>query len=263
VTTQKHTIVLIGSGNVATQLGIALHEAGYFISQVYSPTKRSAEALSKRINAEAITDLKKLALNASVYILAVKDDAIALVAKELKLKDKLIVHTSGSVPMDVLKTASKNYGVFYPLQTFSKDKQIDFRTVPVCIEANSKETSDQLQYFAKSISGNVKKVNSEQRRKIHLAAVFACNFSNHMYVIADKLLAKDKLSFDLLRPLIQETADKIKNNAPAKMQTGPAIRGDKATIGAHTKLLGKEKNLQRIYTLLSESIISSGKKNKV
>ncbi|MBA3972009.1 MAG: DUF2520 domain-containing protein, partial [Bacteroidetes bacterium] len=195
-------------------------------------------------------------------IIAVKDDVIASVAKQLNLKDKIVVHTSGTVDMAVLKKVTKNYGVLYPLQTLSKDIEIDFKTVPVCIEASNKATSESLQYFAKSISRNVQRINSEQRKKIHLAAVFACNFSNHMYSIADDLLGNDKLSLELLKPLIEETANKIKLGRPHKMQTGPAIRGDKQTINAHLKLLSKDKRNQKIYKLLSESIVTASKKNK-
>lgn len=255
-------ISIIGSGNLATQLGLALYKEGYLISQVYSRNKKNASLLSKKIKAEAITDFKNLSKNSSIYIIAVKDDSIESVAKQLKFlhksplgKDQIVVHTSGSVSMNVLKKASKNYGVFYPLQTFSKEKQVSFKAIPICIEANSDNTSTTLQYFAKSISNNVQKVNSEQRKKIHVAAVFACNFSNHMYSIAEQLLAKDKLSLDLLKPLIEETANKIKESKPSKVQTGPAIRNDKKTMDAHLKLLKKEKDLQKIYTLLSESII--------
>jgi predicted short-subunit dehydrogenase-like oxidoreductase (DUF2520 family) len=259
--TQTH-IVIIGAGNVATQLGIALHKEGYLISQVYSRTNKSATALAKKINAEAISDLKKLNTTATIYIIAVKDDAISKIAKQLKLKDKIIVHTSGSIPLEVLKNCSKNYGVFYPLQTFSKDKKVDFKNIPICIEANNKATLNTLTYFAKSISNNVQKANSEQRKVLHVAAVFACNFSNHLYSIANDILTQNKLSFDLLKPLIEETTDKIKNNLPAKMQTGPAIRGDKKTMNAHLKLLKRDKELTTIYTLLSKSIIDSTKKNK-
>ncbi len=248
-------ISIIGSGNLATQLGLALYNEGYFISQVFSRNKNNAEVLSKKLKAKAINDLKKLSNDSSIYIIAVKDDAVESVAKQLKLKDRIIVHTSGSVSMDVLKKTSKNYGVFYPLQTFSKDKKSNFKVIPICIEANNSNTSTTLQYFAKSISGNVQKVNSEQRKKIHLAAVFACNFSNHMFAIAEQILAKDKLSLDLLKPLIEETANKIKENKPSKVQTGPAARNDKKTMNAHLKLLSKEKKLQKIYSLLSESIM--------
>ena len=248
------TISIIGAGNLATQLGNALHKEGYLISQVYSRTQKNAAVLSKKLNAKPISNLKKLSTDASIYIIAVKDDAVEAVAKQLKLKDKIVVHTSGSVSINVLKNCSKNYGVFYPLQTFSKNKTANFKTIPVCIEASNNSTSTTLQYFAKSISGNVQKINSEQRKKIHLAAVFACNFSNHMYAIAETLLKKDKLSLDLLKPLIEETANKIKDNKPNTVQTGPAIRKDKKTMDGHLKLLSKEKDLQKIYTLISDSI---------
>jgi predicted short-subunit dehydrogenase-like oxidoreductase (DUF2520 family) len=252
-------IVLIGAGNVACNLGITLHKEGYSISQVYSQTKKSATELAKKVKAEAITDLKKLDQNASIYIIAVADDAIEKIAKKLNLKDKIVVHTSGSVSINVLKGSSKNFGVFYPLQTFSKNRIVDFRQIPVCIEANNKATSTTLNYFAKSISGNVKNINSAQRKTIHLAAVFACNFSNHLYLIAEKILLENNLSLDLLKPLIEETAAKIKNNSPAKMQTGPAVRGDKKTMKAHLKLLSEKKEYEKIYTLLSKSIIDSKK----
>ncbi len=249
------SISIIGSGNVATQLGLILHSEGYMINQVYSQSKKNASLLAKKLKAEAITDFKKLSKDSSIYIIAVKDDAIESVAKQLKLTNQIIVHTSGSVSMDVLKKSSKNYGVFYPLQTFSKEKLANFKVIPVCIEANNSSTSTTLEYFAKSISSNVQKTNSEQRKKIHLAAVFACNFSNHLYAIAEQLLSKNKLSLDLLKPLIEETANKIKENKPSKVQTGPASRNDKKTMSAHLKLLSKEKDLQKLYNLLSESII--------
>jgi len=250
----KIKISIIGAGNLATQLGLALHNEGYLISQVYSRSQKNASLLSKKLKAEAISDIKKLSSDSTIYIIAVKDDAIESVAKQLKLKDKIVIHTSGSVSMEVLQKSSKNYGAFYPLQTFSKEKQSNFKTIPICIEANNNNTSTTLQYFAKSISSNVKRVNSEQRKKIHLAAVFACNFSNHMYAIAEQLLAKDKLSLDLLKPLIEETANKIKENKPSKVQTGPAIRKDKNTMDAHLKMLSKEKDLKKMYELISKSI---------
>ena len=255
-------LILIGAGNVATNLGITLFKEGYLISQVYSPTKKSAETLAKKIKAEAITDIKKLNTNASIYNIAIKDDAIEKLAKKLKLKDQIVVHTSGTVSMNALKSVSKNYGVFYPLQTFSKDKILDLKSVPFCIEANNKSTSTTLNYFAKSISGNVQNIDSEQRKIIHLAAVFACNFSNHLYAVAENILTKNKLSLDLLKPLIKETSSKIKNDTPSKMQTGPAIRGDRKTMDAHLKLLSGKKEYKQIYQLLSKSIIDSAKKNK-
>jgi len=252
-------IILIGAGNVATHLGAALYKHGYLVSQVYSPTRKSAEALAKKLKSSAITDLENLDDDAAIYIIAVKDDAIETVANQLKFKDQVVVHTSGTVPMDVLKNTSKNYGVLYPLQTFSKEKKVNLKTVPVCIEASNAATSTTLQYFAKSFSGNVQKVNSEQRRIIHVAAVFACNFSNHMYAVAEGILKKNKLSLDLLQPLIAETAEKIKHNSPVKMQTGPAVRGDKKTMLAQAKLLSDPEN-KKLYQLISKGISHLHKK---
>ncbi|HET6227043.1 MAG TPA: Rossmann-like and DUF2520 domain-containing protein [Bacteroidia bacterium] len=247
-------ITLIGAGNVATQLGTALHKAGYAIQQVYSPSAKSASILAKRINAQAITDLKNLDTTAAIYIIAIKDDAIATLAKQLSFNEQVVVHTSGSVEMSVLKNTSKNYGVFYPLQTFSKTKAVDFKTVPICIEASNKSTTALLKRFAKTISNDVQEIDSRQRKILHIGAVFACNFTNHLYAIADAFLGKHQLSFNLLKPLIAETADKIKQHDPASMQTGPAIRNDKKTMDVHIKLLAADKDLKTIYKLLSNHI---------
>lgn len=249
----KH-IVLIGAGNLASQLGITLFEQGYQIKQVYSRTKKSASALAKKLKAEAIMDLKNLDLTGDIYIIAVKDDAIEQVAKQLKLKDKIVIHTSGSTSIDSLRNISKNYGVLYPLQTFSKDKKVDFKNIPICIEANNKTTENNLLQFAKSISSNVHKVNSHQREIIHLAAVFACNFSNHMYTIAEAILKENELNTKILNSLIEETANKIKTNSPVKMQTGPAVRNDKKTMNGHIKLLSGKKEYKHLYQLISKSI---------
>lgn len=253
-TSLPQKIVLIGAGNVATHLGTTLYKAGHTILQVYSPHIKSAGALAKKLNAQAITDLKKLATHGSIYIISVKDDVVAELAKQLELKDQIVIHTSGSVEMTALKNTSKNYGVFYPLQTFSKNKAVDFSTIPICIEASNKTTKNTLKRFAKSISKHVEEIDSSQRKILHLSAVFACNFSNHMYTIAASLLTKHQLSFDLLKPLILETADKIKHHDPALMQTGPAIRNDKKTMEAHLKLLSANKKLKTIYKLISEHI---------
>ncbi len=250
-----HKITLIGSGNVGTQLGMALYKSGHSISQVYSRTKKSADTLAKKLESKSITDLKLLDLNSDIYIIAIKDDVIADVVKQLRLKDKIVVHTSGSIPLQALSTASKNHGVFYPLQTISKSKVVDFRTIPICLEANTKKTFKLLQNLAKTISENVQEITSEQRQIIHLSAVFACNFSNHMYAIAASLLKKNHVPFAILKPLIAETASKIQFNDPQKMQTGPAVRGDYKTLKSQLKLLDGDKKLKLIYKLLSDDII--------
>jgi len=161
--------------------------------------------------------------------------------------------------MAALKGSSKNYGVLYPLQTFSKGKTVDLQTTPLCIEGNSKNTTQQLLYFAKSFSGNVQKITSEQRKVLHLAAVLACNFSNYLYTLADDILKRNKLSLQLLQPLIEETAVKIRNGSPAQMQTGPAVRGDKKTMDAQLKLI-KDADTKKLYTLISKGIINHHKK---
>lgn len=260
--TQHKKIILIGAGNVATHLGLAFKKSKHTILQVYSPTKRSANALASILNAKPVTDLKKIDQDGDIYIIAIKDDVIIHVVKQLRLKDKIVVHTSGSTPMDILKNTSKNYGVFYPLQTFSKSKKIEFKNIPICLEASNADTYKALDSIANGISDTVRKVNSKQRKAIHVAAVFACNFSNHLYAIAEQILKENKLSLDILKPLIQETADKIKNNSPLKMQTGPAKRGDKKIMDAHLKMLAEKKEYQQLYKLLSQSIIISDKRNK-
>lgn len=251
---QKAKIVLIGAGNVATHLGLAYKSAGYEIIQVWSKTIESARRLAKQLGVVPLTDIGKLSKDADVYVIAVKDDAVSLIVKKLALKEKLIIHTSGTVPMLLLKTASKNYGVIYPLQTFSKNRKIDFSTVPLCVEANDKNTEKRVVALARAISKNVYVISSEKRKALHLAAVFACNFSNHMYAVAEKIIKKQKLPFALLIPLIEETAAKIKTGSPVKMQTGPAIRGDKVVIKEHLRMLAGDTKAKKIYELISESI---------
>lgn len=254
---KKLNIVFIGSGNVATQMGLALKKAGHNILQVYSRSPSSRRALAIRLRSQPINSLKKTDLTADLFIIAIKDDAVNSIVKQLKVNDKLVVHTSGSLPLKILKTVSANFGVLYPLQTLSKNKIVDFSSVPLCIEANTKVNEKKLQTIAYSISKHVHLVDSEKRKVLHLAAVFACNFTNHMYALAEKLLRKNKLPFELLLPLIQETADKIKQASPSIMQTGPAIRNDKSIMKAHMILLSKQKRIKKIYKLMSQSIMKN------
>ncbi len=260
----KHLrITLIGSGNVATQMGLALRKAGYLMEEVYSRNAGSARALALKLRAKPVSSLHELSGNADLFILAVKDDAVAPLIKKLALtnkaqwENKLIVHTSGSLPIAVLGAVSADYGVLYPVQTLSKNKAVDFSRVPLCIEGNSKRTEKKLWVLAQSVSGNVQSLSSDQRRILHLAAIFASNFSNHMYTLAEKLLRKNKMSFDLILPLIRETAEKVKSGSPSLMQTGPAIRKDKEIMKTHLKMLGKDKQMQKLYSLISQSILTN------
>lgn len=260
----KHfNITLIGAGNVATQMGLALVKSHHSIVQVYSKKKSSAAQLGKLLNCDYTISVKEINTSSDIYIVAIKDDVIEEISKTLSLSNKIVAHTSGSIAMEALKPISKKHGVFYPLQTFSKNKNADFKNIPICIEAGDGTTLKTLQELAKSISNNVQKINSEQRKTIHLAAVFASNFSNHLYTIASEILEQNNLSLDILKPLIEETALKIKNNSPAKMQTGPAIRGDKKIMDRQLKLLSQNKKLQTIYKLISQSIIDSGNQKKL
>ena len=249
-------IVLLGSGKVATQIGKALHNAGIPVAQVYSPTLEHAQTLAMQVHAKAISELAELTKNADVYIISVKDDAILGLVDQLDLGDKLVLHTSGSTAMDVLKTASTHYGVLYPLQTFSFDKAVDFSQVPIAVEASSPEIAKQLEALAHKLSPKIIQMTSEQRLVLHIAAVFACNFSNHLYAIAEQLLESKGISFDYLRPLIAETAAKVQQALPSEVQTGPAIRKDEKILQKHLDFLKEQPQLQEIYRLLSQSIVN-------
>lgn len=245
---------MLGSGNVATHLSAALATAGHRIVQVYSRTAANARALANTLNAQAITDLGELNPNADVYILAVNDDAIVpLVAQLPRNLNGLLVHTSGSTSIDVLQTHTR-YGVFYPLQTFSKGKTVDFASIPLALEASDAPSMAQLDALARRISDVVFPCDSVQRLSLHVAAVFACNFTNHLYAIAADLLQRNGLSFDLIKPLVTETAQKVMVLPPAEAQTGPAVRGDNITMEKHLEFLDGEAKLQQLYTLLSTGI---------
>lgn len=249
-------VVLLGSGKVATQVGKALHNAGIPVAQVYSPTLAHAQTLALQVHAKAISELAELTKNADVYIISVKDDAILSLVGQLDLGDKLVLHTSGSTAMDVIKSASTNYGVLYPLQTFSFDKTVDFSQVPIAVEASSPEVLKQLEALAHKLSPKIVQMSSEQRLVLHIAAVFACNFSNHLYAIAQQLLENKGISFDYLRPLISETAAKVQQALPSEVQTGPAIRKDEKILQKHLDFLKDQPQLQEIYRLLSQSIVN-------
>jgi len=249
-----YRIVLLGSGNVALQLGQALRQNGLHIAQVYSRNKDHAAALAAPLKATPVSSISKIEKNADLYILAVKDDAIAVLAKKLHLKDKLVVHTSGSVGMEVLKPASSSTGVLYPLQTLSKSRKVNWRKIPLCIESNSKSGKVLLKKIASRVSDETLWITSEERKLLHLSAVFANNFTNHLYVIAETLLKKKKFPFRLLHPLILETALKATELGPVAAQTGPAIRHDEKTIKKHLKMLASEKEYRPLYLSLSKSI---------
>jgi predicted short-subunit dehydrogenase-like oxidoreductase (DUF2520 family) len=257
---QYMRISIIGSGNVATHLSAAFKNAGHRIVQVYSRTTYNAALLAYHVGAEAIDDLNAVSPDTDLFIIAVKDDAIAEIVPLLAVHDKLIAHTSGAADLAQIQNFTDKAGVFYPLQTFSKTKEVNFREVPMCIEGADEAITKTLEDLARDISNNVYRVSSEQRRVLHMAAVFACNFPNYLYAVAQDLLAENNMSFDMLRPLIVETADKIKEHSPAEVQTGPAVRNDIQTMEKHLQMLHNEPQLQAVYNMLSQGIIKNNNK---
>ncbi len=249
-------IALIGAGNLATRLGLALVEKGQTVAQVYSRTEASAQALGKMLQCPATTVLADVCTDADLYVLAVKDAAFADVAAALvpRRRQALFVHTAGSLPMSVWEGIAPRHGVFYPMQTFSKLRSVDFSSIPIFIEANNAGDLDCLKALAATLSGSVFEADSRQRRALHLAAVFACNFTNHMYAVCGHLLDEAGLPFDVMLPLIDETAAKVHDLSPSQAQTGPAVRYDENVITRHLEALAVHPEWQDLYERISKSI---------
>ncbi|HQZ25960.1 MAG TPA: DUF2520 domain-containing protein [Flavobacterium sp.] len=249
-------VVLIGSGNVAHHLIEAFAKSKIVeVTQVFS---RQKESVSPLFDSNKITDDYNNLAKADLYIIAVSDDAIATVSSQLTFKNRLVVHTSGSVSLDVLDKKNRK-GSFYPLQTFSKKKAVDFSQIPICLESENDSDFELLDKVAQSISNTVFKINSEQRKALHVSAVFVNNFVNHLYQMGNEICEANKVPFQILKPLILETANKVMTLSPAAAQTGPAIRNDKQTIASHLDFL-LEENQKNIYTILTQSIQNNGKK---
>ncbi|WP_298650805.1 Rossmann-like and DUF2520 domain-containing protein [uncultured Proteiniphilum sp.] len=245
-------IVFIGSGNVATHMAAALKASGSEIVQVYSRMFGNAGKLARRLGAEPIDDIAQVYCGADFYIFSVKDDALPGIIAQMPLTGGVWVHTAGSIPISVL-SPHNDRGVLYPLQTFSRDREVDFWDIPVFIEGNTAETAGLLRDLAETISGNVHYLSGDKRRVLHLAAVFACNFANHMYTLASEIVGEEEISFHLLNPLIAETAAKVAVMDPRTAQTGPAVRFDEKVMRKHLELLSDPLK-REIYSLLSKSI---------
>lgn len=248
-------VVIIGSGNVATHFALALQAKGITICQIYSRTTTNAEILAKKIDVPYTSEISDIYRNADVYIYALKDSSFLKLLKKFDLPNTALhIHTSGSVSMKDFFGYTEKYGVLYPLQTFSKNKVVDFSQIPICVEAIDLDVEKQILDMANLLSTKVYIINSEKRKKLHLAAVFACNFSNYMYDIAFDIVMSAGIDFEILKPLIAETADKINTMTPREAQTGPAVRYDENTINKHLSLLNRKKNLREIYRILSKNI---------
>jgi predicted short-subunit dehydrogenase-like oxidoreductase (DUF2520 family) len=250
-------LTFIGSGNVATHMAAAFKNSGHRIMQVYSPNLHNAALLAYHVGADATNELTDINADTDLFIISVKDDVIEQVAQTLAKHQKPLVHTSGSTSIDVLLKYTDKAGVLYPLQTFSKTREVDFTNVPLCIEAVNGSMYTDLEQLAATVSNHIYSINSAGRKILHLAAVFACNFPNYLYGVAQQLLANHQMDFNLLRPLILETAQKVQQQVPATVQTGPAVRNDQTTMAAHLQLLQHEPQMQQIYTLLSQGIIKN------
>lgn len=253
-------IVLLGSGNLASQLGLSLVASGTELVQVYSRRITHARKLAKRLGCPATNQLEAIKTEADLYLFAISDGAIEEVAKKLskhlqKKGNFIFAHTSGATPQLVFKGLVKNYGIFYPLQTFSKNRPADFSTIPFCIDGNRKNVRTQLTKLAVTLSPTVSLITDEQRAVLHVAAVFVNNFTNALFGAGKEILDEHDIPFDLLTPLILETAKKVQSSTPLTMQTGPAKRGDQATIKKHLALLKNNPELTILYKKLSELII--------
>jgi len=249
-------VSIIGSGNLAQHLIVAFSKTTDIeLVQVFA---RKEEALAHLINPDKIYTNFNDIIAADLFIIAITDDAINDVSAAIPFSNELVVHTSGSVSIAAIDNKNRQ-GVFYPLQTFSKSKEVNFKTIPICIETKNEKDFQILEKVAKSISNTVYKINSEQRKALHIAAVFVCNFVNHLYQIGNDICIENDLPFDILKPLIQETANKILTLSPNQAQTGPAKRKDIQTINAHLNFLSDD-NQKEIYKMLTKSIIDNGKK---
>ena len=253
---QDTPIVFIGAGNLATNLAMALYRNGFRIVQVYSRTVEAARTLAQAVEAEYTTELSEVSAEGRLYIVSLKDDAFVQLLPEIVTGkgDALLVHTAGSIPMNIWEGKASRYGVFYPMQTFSKQRVVDFRAIPFFIESNSPEDTELLKAIASVPSEKVYEATSDQRKNLHLAAVFTCNFANHMYALAADLLEKCNISFDVMLPLIDETARKVHELKPQQAQTGPAVRYDEHVISEHLSMLSDEPEMQELYRLISRNI---------
>jgi predicted short-subunit dehydrogenase-like oxidoreductase (DUF2520 family) len=256
----KFKIAILGAGNVAWHLAPALEEAGHQITEVYARDIQRARLITERVySAEPKDDLDFTDSQAQIFIIAVKDDAIPEVADSVILpEESILVHTSGSMPLDILDYSSAGYtGIFYPLQSFTKGQKMDLSEVPFLLESDDQEVMVRLKKLAKSLSNNVFTVRSKDRKAVHIAAVFASNFSNHMIRIAEEIMRRQGLDFEMIKPLIIETISKSLDIGAKKAQTGPAIREDFEVMEDHYRFLNYNEQVAEIYRLISQDIIDS------
>lgn len=254
-------VTFIGAGNLATRLALEMQKTGITIRQIYSRTLRNAETLALKLGCPYTDYVEQILPDADLYVFSLKDAVLGKIISQMKPNRGLWVHTAGSIPMHVFEGYASRYGVLYPLQTFSKERDVDFSRIPFFIEANNEKDVAFLDSVATLLSSQVKILPSAKRKKLHLAAVFACNFTNHMYALAARIVEEQDLPFDYLLPLIDETAAKMHGMLPSQAQTGPAIRYDQNVIRKHLEMLPME-DMKMLYEQISKSIYKEASRNE-
>ena len=247
-------VALVGAGNLAWHLGIRLKEARHSVTQVVGRTPEKTKLLAKKLECPWTTNLKELNPDVSIIVLCVNDRAIETVVGRLSPGNALVVHTAGAVPMEVFGGKCSRYGVLYPLQSFSRERNPDFHDLPFCIEANTPGDLSFLESLVRSLSARPVKISSEQRALLHLAAVFANNFANYMFVAAFDILRKANVRQDILHPIMRETLEKAISIGPEKSQTGPAIRDEENIIKKHSELLSFSPEYRDLYHSVTHAI---------
>jgi predicted short-subunit dehydrogenase-like oxidoreductase (DUF2520 family) len=252
---ERMKISIIGAGNLGSHLATGFLSGGADIVQIFSRDINRAVDIAQKVGANAIDALSNLNQDIDLALIAVHDDVIPSVATEIRkyLKNQMIAHTAGSVTSLVLHHAG-NYGVFWPLQSFSKGRHVDWSDVPVLLTANNSEALDMLRRAALLLTKNITNITDQERLALHLSAAIANNFANHMFALAEKIAVENGLDFEILKPLIRETAAKVMTLPPTYAQTGPAVRGDEDTMAKHRQLLLENPEIMRLYNTISESI---------
>ncbi len=246
-------VVFIGAGNVATRLSLEMQRVGLQVEQIYSQTEASAASLAQKLGCSWTIHTDQIIDHADLYVFSLKDTVLESVIRSVAPNKGLWVHTAGSMPLTVFEGHVERYGVLYPLQTFSKERTVNFDVIPFFLETSREEDAGYLKNIALALSEDVRFLSSEQRSRLHLAAVFVCNFSNHMFALGSKIVEEYHIDPAVLLPLIDETTAKIHTMSPQQAQTGPAVRYDKNVIERHLSLLNDE-NMKTIYQIISQSI---------
>lgn len=246
-------VVCLGAGNVATHLATALYEHSIDVIQVYSRTLESASALANQVGATPVTDLKEVIDYADIYLFSLKDSVLENVIAQMPNNSRLWIHTAGSLSLDIFRNYTTHYGVLYPFQTFTKNRQLNWREIPIFVEASDNDSLNTIKAIAKQLSNKIFDLSSEERKYLHLTGVFACNFTNHMYTLSKQFLDKINLPFDVVLPLIDETVSKVHDLIPEEAQTGPAIRYDENVINKHLSLI-EDDIVKQIYKVISDNI---------